>query len=609
MPKPSKDPVASLVMPATAKAGESVNLDMSASHDPNGFIRGWELEFGNGNNLRGDGQPKKAAYVWNNPGKYNVVLAVFDNTRHQVTTSQTIEITQVVPEPLPDPLTISVPDVEFVFTTEPQVVTYPAPVVAGGVNPTVSFEPPETTPLPFGTTEIKATARSEDGQVAETWFKVRIRETLELILPTVPSTLATEEPAQVDFVIETEGGIEPVVIEQNPNTHFFPFGTTTVNVTARSADGQETSGSFDVVVEQDQSGQGGGEGEQDYFTRMSLRPDFAAGARLGSQAELDTLKPPQKPANYPALAYQGGSYPASDPYDETKAVQKKRPAVYDPVENAALFVTQPDITTDTQQVYFKLKPYAPGDTVVLVQDMKLDENWLWRREIVDLYGEEQFNRLKAQQMRGPNNGPWSTRRTFFDHAYRENERVGFATNWVAEWVGTSNNATRMFPPLSWTENEIIMPRQGEPFFTVPNIWAREVVQLKYAGLLREWTQTPLSTKQQEKVNLPPTDKDSWYNAHVVLMSVWYSDETRAARQTLVDVPIILEYPDQINVYAMENDTGQDKVRPTYENGVKTHEGDTRLRKMWMRNFLQFLNPDPATFNEILEQPQARIGAV
>ena len=602
MPPPNKKPVAVLVIPEKSKVSEAVELDMTGSNSPSGFIQSWQLEFGNGDVLTGDGQPDKASYIWDNDGDYSVTLSVTDNKRHQARDVKKIRVEDVVkpdPEPVPDPLVIeAIEDVSQIVEQGDIPVPYPEVIVTGGVNPTVAYEPPEGTFFPLGETTVTVRANSEDGQQAQSSFTVTLVQVLK-ISATAPEPVDSEtEPVAVSFTVSVSGGVEPVTITQVPEGNSFMFGTTTVTVSAASADGQGAQTSFDVVVNQiiHQAT------EDTYFTRMAARPDFATGCQLNSQEQISGMKPPQKPANYPGLTYEGGYYPASEPYDPTKATQKKRPAVYDAVEKAAYFETRPDVTTDTQQLYFQLANYQVGDTIVLVQDMKLDENWCWRRGVVEQYGEEYFNRLKAQQMRGPNNGAWSTRRTFFDHAYQENSKNQFSTSWVAEWVGTSNSATRMLPPLSWTENEMIYPRVGEPFFVEPNVWAREVVKLKYAGLLREWTQSPLSAAQQAKIALPPTDKDSWYGAHVVLMSVWYSDEKREARQTLVDVPIVLEYVQQLNVYAMENDTGQDKVRPTFKDGVMTNPGDNRIRAMWMRNFLHFINPNEETFNEILEKP-------
>lgn len=311
--------------------------------------------------------------------------------------------------------------------------------------------------------------------------------------------------------------------------------------------------------------------------------------RLSSQAEIDAIKPPQKPLNIPG----------SPTYDPSKPKQIKEPIVYDPAQNAARITIYPPNSTDTQQLYLKAE-VAPGEDALLTQDMKLDENF--RRRNAD-----DMNRHKAQQTRGLNQAHWNTDRTFYDAALEANvaaQQAGYAAaqesgfggtleEYVAshpeiawriyKWVKTFNNQFWCLPP-NYTQNEIIQPTLAT-FYGLANVWARMFLLLRYVCPLADYTGEVLVTSDGL------TQKEKWPTGHVFRLSYWIADEYREPIPIVLDALTICPYPEGLKFYAMEWDTGADNV-PT----------DTRRKYGWQRNFFQIANPTDAEVTALLVRP-------
>ncbi len=83
----SEPPAAEFEMPATAKPGEKIDLDASASTDDGEIVK-WYWEFGDGATAKS----KKTAHAWEEPGDYEVTLWVTDDTGQQASVTKRIEI-------------------------------------------------------------------------------------------------------------------------------------------------------------------------------------------------------------------------------------------------------------------------------------------------------------------------------------------------------------------------------------------------------------------------------------------------------------------------------------------------------------------------------------
>jgi hypothetical protein len=85
-----------------AIAGLSVVVDGSLSEDPDGQIKRWRWTWGDDNTTAGSGHPGRAEHVYDEPGRYDIVLTVTDHKK--VSASRTLMVELGTPTPGPDPV-------------------------------------------------------------------------------------------------------------------------------------------------------------------------------------------------------------------------------------------------------------------------------------------------------------------------------------------------------------------------------------------------------------------------------------------------------------------------------------------------------------------------
>jgi len=138
----------------------------------------------------------------------------------------------------------------------PVAVNY-AVSYSGGVNPvSVAGVPASGSLFAVGTTSVNVTAQSGDGQRATCSFAVTVTSNyvppapLTLTCPTPINAVSQDgNPVAVNYSVSHDGGVDPVSVAGVPASgSSFAVGTTAVNVTGQSGDGQLATCSFDVTV-------------------------------------------------------------------------------------------------------------------------------------------------------------------------------------------------------------------------------------------------------------------------------------------------------------------------------------------------------------------------
>lgn len=167
--------------------------------------------------------------------------------------------------------------ITVVDTAAPLLINMPADVIVegnttGGANygftaptatdvvdavPVVSCEyVPAGAFYPLGPTTVTCTATDGAGNVASGAFIITVVDTLAPALQNMPADITLEGNAvggvTYSFTAPTAADIvdaNPSVTCDDPETGFYPLGTTTVTCTATDASGNFSSASFDVTVE------------------------------------------------------------------------------------------------------------------------------------------------------------------------------------------------------------------------------------------------------------------------------------------------------------------------------------------------------------------------
>lgn len=97
MPK-NRAPVAILGTPVIN--GRTVQVDGSASHDPDGTIKRWKISWGDGESEEGSGTPGVAEHTYGEAGTFDVVLLVQDNKNSKTSTTVAVVIQDTTPVPV-----------------------------------------------------------------------------------------------------------------------------------------------------------------------------------------------------------------------------------------------------------------------------------------------------------------------------------------------------------------------------------------------------------------------------------------------------------------------------------------------------------------------------
>lgn len=159
------------------------------------------------------------------------------------------------PQPIPV-LTLTCPSTQTVQSNVARAVTYPPATTTGGIAPiSIVYSKASGSMFNVGSTTVSVTATSSDGQSKVCSFLVSV----ESVIPPIPTLKLTCPPTQtvtssVPIVVTypaatTTGGTAPIGIVYSANSgSVFGVGTTTVNVTATSTDGQVKTCSFTVDV-------------------------------------------------------------------------------------------------------------------------------------------------------------------------------------------------------------------------------------------------------------------------------------------------------------------------------------------------------------------------
>ena len=119
--------------------------------------------------------------------------------------------------------------------------------------PVMGCAPASGSTFPLGTTTVNCTATDATGNQSSGSFDVAVVDTTAPAL-TMPPAVAAEATsaagAVVSYVATATDAVDPApVVDCTPAAgSTFPLGTTTVNCTATDATGNQSAGSFDVVV-------------------------------------------------------------------------------------------------------------------------------------------------------------------------------------------------------------------------------------------------------------------------------------------------------------------------------------------------------------------------
>lgn len=307
------------------------------------------------------------------------------------------------------------------------------------------------------------------------------------------------------------------------------------------------------------TGRGNNFTASDYFSRLVARDDCVAAVEFSSQAEMNLLTPIQKP------------------YDPV--TQKKRPIVYDTIENAAMVTIHPPESTDSQQLWPRVVACPPGQRTLILWDIKFNENFQYRQ---GLPGLGDVNRHKVQQLGSTGGGAWLTQRSFYDEATIEN--IANGETWrVANMRWTANNQWFVLPP-TFTVNEVISPYEMT-FFAKVNTWMRMAILMEDVCSATEypgpWPTYPAGTDPQYV---------KWPNSRVTKLSVWMGDEERDMAPYLDEAMTLQIYTDGIILVRLEWDMGEDSCPE-----------DDRMLYAWHRNLIQLMNP-PSDVTTLFERP-------
>jgi parallel beta-helix repeat protein len=175
------------------------------------------------------------------------------------TQSVTVNVALTVVASAPPPaLTVTCPANQTATSTNGSsaIVTYPAATTTGGAQPVmIAYSNPSGSSFPVGTTTVNVTATASDGKTATCSFLVTVSSSAPATLTiTCPGNQTATSPDGFPVAVSypaatTTGGTQPVNISYSAASGSnFPVGTTTVQVTASSNDGQTAGCSFTVTV-------------------------------------------------------------------------------------------------------------------------------------------------------------------------------------------------------------------------------------------------------------------------------------------------------------------------------------------------------------------------
>jgi hypothetical protein len=183
-----------------------------------------------------------------------------------------------------------------------------------------------------------------------------------------------------------------------------------------------------------------------FYESLASRPDCFVAYPLRDQAELDA---------YPTV---------------NKGNPKKRPILYDPVQDAARIEIYAPVSTDIQGKYLHTSIDRTFSSWLLTFDFRFDEGFRWRPERALISGVEKGYMIRHKTWRllpEGEEGQWLMIRTDYQHAASVGEFIELFVSMPTKrflgpdaWIG----------PPSWY-GEMLQPRIGE-FFLAPSTWTR-----------------------------------------------------------------------------------------------------------------------------------------
>ena len=174
----NRPPVASFTAPATGRRGYAVNLDATASHDPDGdAIFAYRWSFGDGYSTELRGMPT-VQYIYSQLGTYTVTLVVNDSQADSAPVSATVAIVNVPPVANAGPdATVASRSTVFLSSSssdvDGQIVQYqwrqvagPAVTLANASTSVATFTAPNAKAGSAIVLEFELTVRDNDGAQA-----------------------------------------------------------------------------------------------------------------------------------------------------------------------------------------------------------------------------------------------------------------------------------------------------------------------------------------------------------------------------------------------------------------------------------------------------------